>query len=72
MRLSSLPEGIVRKTLMSEVSQTTNLDIPAWLSVALQEQGVRRFGVGECNPRIISLRAWALAASGTSTKNTWC
>jgi len=56
---------------MSETSPATNLDAPVWLSVALQEQGIRRYGVGDCNPRIAECNNCTQLA-GYDDKISWC
>jgi uncharacterized protein (TIGR02594 family) len=56
---------------MSETSPATNLDAPVWLSVALQEQGIRRYGVGDCNPRIAEYNNCTQLA-GYDDKISWC
>ncbi|WMY11730.1 TIGR02594 family protein [Paraburkholderia phenoliruptrix] len=44
---------------------------PAWLSVALQERGIRRYGAGQCNPRIAEYNNCTQLA-GYDDKIAWC
>ncbi|AOJ72008.1 MULTISPECIES: NlpC/P60 family protein [Burkholderia] len=44
---------------------------PAWMSVALAEQGVRRFRAGASNPRIIEYNGCTNLA-GYDDKISWC
>ncbi|AFT88467.1 NlpC/P60 family protein [Paraburkholderia phenoliruptrix] len=44
---------------------------PAWLSVALKERGIRRYGAGQCNPRIAEYNNCTQLA-GYDDKIAWC
>ncbi|ALX46171.1 MULTISPECIES: TIGR02594 family protein [Burkholderia] len=44
---------------------------PAWMPVALAEQGVRRFGRGESNPRIVEYNGCTNLV-GYDDKVSWC
>ena len=47
------------------------IDEPAWLSLAFAERGVRRFGPGESNPRIVEYNAHTNLV-GYDDKISWC
>jgi uncharacterized protein (TIGR02594 family) len=47
------------------------IDEPAWMSLAFAERGVRRFGPGESNPRIVEYNAHTNLA-GYDDKISWC
>jgi uncharacterized protein (TIGR02594 family) len=50
---------------------TDEIDTPAWLSLAFSERGVRRFGPGESNPRIVEYNAHTNLV-GYDDKISWC
>jgi uncharacterized protein (TIGR02594 family) len=50
---------------------TNEIDAPAWLSLAFAERGVRPFGAGESNPRIVEYNAHTNLA-GYDDKISWC
>lgn len=56
---------------MISASQATDIDMPVWLSVALKEQGIRRYGVGQCNPRIAEYNN-STQLAGYDDKIAWC
>jgi len=44
---------------------------PGWMDVALKERGVKRYGLGECNPRIAEYNECTQLA-GYDDKIAWC
>jgi uncharacterized protein (TIGR02594 family) len=50
---------------------TSEIDAPAWLSLAFAERGVRPFGPGESNPRIVEYNGHTNLA-GYDDKISWC
>jgi uncharacterized protein (TIGR02594 family) len=53
------------------VGMTDEIEPPAWLLLAFAERGVRRFGPGESNPRIVEYNAHTNLA-GYDDKISWC
>jgi uncharacterized protein (TIGR02594 family) len=44
---------------------------PAWMDIAFKEQGVKRYGTGECNPRIVEYNSYTNLL-GYDDKISWC
>jgi uncharacterized protein (TIGR02594 family) len=51
--------------------QATNEFTPIWMDIAFKERGVKRYGAGECNPRIAGYNETTQLA-GYDDKIAWC
>ncbi len=44
---------------------------PVWMDIAFKERGVKRYGVGQCNPRIVEYNE-STQLAGYDDKIAWC